>query len=146
MAIGLVICSTAFLTTFHPMPGLICRYVRHKRGDHHAAGKLLEQANVENPTAAGLIQRFAVLRAIASSARAASNPSTPEGGAGPAVVGHGEVDAAAAETAAEQALLDLPQSTLLTPKDLEDATLLALEPSPIGANCLLSFLQLLRAR
>jgi hypothetical protein len=124
------------------------RYTRHKRGDNAAASRLLDQAHVENPTATGLVQRFAVLRAAASRVQPDITSPTPQDNAGPAVSHDqsGSTATAAATLLVEQTFLVLAESTLMTPKHLNDAVQIALEGEPIGTDCLMSGLQALRAR
>lgn len=125
------------------------------RGAHEASICFLDQANVEDPTAVGLLQRFAVLRA-ADRARTAISPNTDgtvveEDGVHASVgdEGTGGVDSTSGRApsgAVETAFAELCKSTLLDAAHIEDAIQLALEPPMLSSNCLLTAVQNLRAR
>lgn len=127
--------------------------LQHIRGAHEASVRFLDQANLEDPTAVGLLQRFAVLRAAERAGTAISaNSATVErdgvdvSAADDGAAGVDSMSDRAPSGAVEASFAELCKSTLLDAAHIEDAIQLALEPPMLSGHCLLAAVQSLRAR
>jgi hypothetical protein len=132
--------------TFYLHLGFLLLLAQHLRGAHDAGVRLLDQANVECPSALGILQRFAIIREADRVASASDTHATSRADEDDADPVQGSVTERVPSERVHSAFTELCSSPLLDMKHLKDAVELALEAPILSSMCLLAALQALRAR